>query len=123
MMRSFLSGRASFFRLEGPAHRRVVRRRHRVRRCWIPVDISEAWKAKEKRDYFFGSLDANRVRFSTGRDITLSPKQNGPPLNYFVYPYIEIDGKSHEAMSKQFSFEELIADEQMGAEPKLRSAQ
>ncbi len=90
---------------------------------WIPVDISEAWKAKEKRDYFFGSLDANRVRFSTGRDITLSPKQDGPPLNYFVYPYVEIDGKPYEAVSKQFSFEELKTGEQKGAEPKLRSVQ
>jgi transglutaminase-like putative cysteine protease len=78
---------------------------------WIPVDISEAWKAKEKRDYFFGSLDANRVKFSTGRDITLSPKQDGPPLNYFVYPYVEVDGKPYEAVGKQFSFEELRVSE------------
>ena len=78
---------------------------------WIPVDISEAWQAKEKKDYFFGSLDANRVKFSTGRDITLAPKQDGPPLNYFVYPYVEIDGKPYEAVSKQFSFEELKAGE------------
>jgi hypothetical protein len=42
------------------------------------VDISEAWKAKEKEDYFFGSVDANRVQFSTGRDVALSPKQDGP---------------------------------------------
>ena len=78
---------------------------------WIPVDISEAWKAKEKADYFFGSVDANRVQFSTGRDITLSPKQDGPPLNYFVYPYIEIDGKPHDAMSKQFSFVEISSEQ------------
>ena len=75
---------------------------------WIPVDISEAWKAKQKEDYFFGSIDANRVQFSTGRDITLSPKQDGPPLNYFVYPYVEIDGRPYEAISKQFSFEEIV---------------
>jgi transglutaminase-like putative cysteine protease len=74
---------------------------------WIPVDISEAWKAKEKQDYFFGSVDANRVQFSTGRDITLSPKQDGPALNYFVYPYIEIDGKPHDKLDKQFSFEQV----------------
>ena len=79
---------------------------------WIPVDISEAWKAKEKENYFFGSVDANRVKFSTGRDITLSPKQDGPPLNYFVYPYVEVDGKPYEAVGKQFSFEELKAGEQ-----------
>jgi len=74
---------------------------------WIPVDISEAWKAKEKENYFFGSVDANRVQFSTGRDITLSPKQDGPALNYFVYPYVEVDGRPHEKLDKQFSFEEV----------------
>ena len=73
---------------------------------WIPVDISEAWKAKEKRDYFFGSVDANRVQFSTGRDITLDPKQDGPALNYFVYPYVEVDGKPYEKLDKEFSFVE-----------------
>ncbi len=74
---------------------------------WIPVDISEAWKAKEKQEYFFGSVDANRVQFSTGRDVTLSPKQDGPALNYFVYPYVEIDGKPYEKLDRRFSFEEL----------------
>jgi transglutaminase-like putative cysteine protease len=74
---------------------------------WIPVDISEAWKAKEKQDYFFGSVDANRVQFSTGRDIELSPKQDGPALNYFVYPYVEVDGKLYDKLEKQFSFEEV----------------
>src|SRR5204863_1463142 len=31
-----------------------------------------------------------RSRLSTGRDIALSPKQDGPALNYFVYPYVEV---------------------------------
>ncbi|HWW14824.1 MAG TPA: transglutaminase-like domain-containing protein [Candidatus Dormibacteraeota bacterium] len=74
---------------------------------WIPVDISEAWKAKEKEDYFFGSVDANRVQFSTGRDVILSPKQDGPALNYFVYPYVEVDGKPYDKLDKHFSFEEV----------------
>jgi transglutaminase-like putative cysteine protease len=78
---------------------------------WIPVDISEAWKAKEKENYFFGSIDANRVQFSTGRDIALSPKQDGPALNYFVYPYVEIDGKPYDKLDKQFSFEEVKSSE------------
>ena len=78
---------------------------------WIPVDISEAWKAKQKEDYFFGSIDANRVQFSTGRDIELSPKQDGPALNYFVYPYVEIDGKPYDKLDRQFSFEEVKASE------------
>jgi transglutaminase-like putative cysteine protease len=78
---------------------------------WIPVDISEAWKAKEKQDYFFGSVDANRVQFSTGRDVTLSPRQDGPALNYFVYPYVEVDGKPYEKLDKQFTFQELKLSE------------
>ena len=78
---------------------------------WVPVDISEAWKAKEKEDYFFGSVDANRVQFSTGRDITLSPKQDGAALNYFVYPYVEVDGKPYDKIDKKFSFEEVRSSE------------
>jgi transglutaminase-like putative cysteine protease len=78
---------------------------------WIPVDISEAWKAKQKEDYFFGSVDANRVQLSTGRDIALSPKQDGPALNYFVYPYVEVDGKPYDKLDKQFSFEEVKSSE------------
>ncbi len=78
---------------------------------WIPVDISEAGKAKQKEDYFFGSVDANRVQLSTGRDIALSPRQDGPALNYFVYPYVEVDGKPYDKLDKQFSFEEVKSAE------------
>ncbi len=74
---------------------------------WIPVDISEAWKNPSKHDYFFGAVDANRVQFSTGRDLTLAPPQSGPPLNYFVYPYVEVEGRPHEAVEKKFSFREI----------------
>lgn len=84
---------------------------------WVPVDISEAWKAKEKANYFFGTVDANRVQFSTGRDITLSPQQEGAPLNYFVYPYVEVDGKAHDSMSKQFSFEDISSEDTADSGP------
>jgi hypothetical protein len=47
------------------------------------------------------------VQLSTGRDIALSPKQDGPALNYFVYPYVEVDGKPYDKLDKQFSFEEV----------------
>ena len=69
-------------------------------RGWIPVDISEAWKAPALHDYFFGRLDANRVQFSVGRDIALSPRQEGEPLNYFVYPYVEVDGRPAAATTR-----------------------
>ncbi|HEY3972681.1 MAG TPA: transglutaminase-like domain-containing protein [Candidatus Sulfotelmatobacter sp.] len=71
---------------------------------WIPVDISEAWKHPEKRDYFFGSHDANRVQFTMGRDLRLNPAQAGKPLNYFVYPYVEVDGQEYPNVSLEFSF-------------------
>ena len=71
---------------------------------WVPLDISEAWKAPKRRDYFFGSLDPDRVQFSLGRDLTLSPPQRGEPLNYFVYPYVEVDGAAHPDVSTSFSF-------------------
>ena len=60
---------------------------------WVPVDISEANKFPKLTEYYFGSLTENRVTMSTGRDIVLVPAQAGPPLNYFIYPYAEVDGK------------------------------
>jgi transglutaminase-like putative cysteine protease len=60
---------------------------------WIPVDASEAWKHPDKKDYFFGAHDDNRLQFTVGRDIRLNPPQQGNPLNYFIYPYAEVDGK------------------------------
>jgi transglutaminase-like putative cysteine protease len=74
---------------------------------WIPVDISEAWKHPEKKDYFFGAHDVNRVQFSMGRDLRLNPPQAGKPLNYFVYPYVEIDGQEYPNVSLAFSFADL----------------
>jgi hypothetical protein len=74
---------------------------------WIPVDISEAWKHPEKRDYFFGSHDVNRMQFSMGRDLRLNPSQDGKPLNYFVYPYVEVDGQEYPNVSLGFSFADV----------------
>jgi transglutaminase-like putative cysteine protease len=71
---------------------------------WIPVDISEAWKHPDQRDYFFGSHDVNRIQFSLGRDLRLDPPQEGKPLNYFVYPYVEVDGREFPNVALAFSF-------------------
>ncbi len=66
---------------------------------WRPLDASDGrrWldaNRPELRDKVFGELVPERsaVAFSRGRDITLEPAQNGPPLNYFIYPYAEVDG-------------------------------
>ena len=74
---------------------------------WIPVDISEAWKHPEKKDYFFGAHDDNRVQFTIGRDLELNPRQQGKPLNYFIYPYVEQGGKEFQNVSTAFSFSEV----------------
>lgn len=60
---------------------------------WVPVDASEAAKDPSKREYFFGAHDEHRVEFSKGRDVVLVPEARGGPLNFFIYPYAEIDGK------------------------------
>lgn len=71
---------------------------------WIPVDASEAWKDKDKADYYFGALDQNRIMFTLGRDIRLKPGQKGEQLNYFIYPYAELDGKPYDSLKNEFSF-------------------
>jgi uncharacterized protein (TIGR03000 family) len=77
-------------------------------RGWIPVDISEADKFPSMKEYYFGNLTEDRVAFTTGRDIDLVPKQDGEPLNFFVYPYVEVDGKPAPAdkVKRKFSFED-----------------
>jgi transglutaminase-like putative cysteine protease len=59
---------------------------------WVPVDLSEAKKNPGLRDYYFGNVTADRVAFTVGRDIRLVPKQDGPPLNFFIYPHVEVEG-------------------------------
>ncbi len=71
---------------------------------WSACDISEADKHPELKEYYFGHLTPDRVAFTTGRDLTLEPPQAGPPLNYLIYPYVEVAGQAHGAFEKQFSF-------------------
>jgi len=74
---------------------------------WVPVDASEAAKNPAKREYFFGAHDENRVEFTIGRDLILQPQQRGEPLNYFVYPYAEVDGKVFSSVEKSFAYHDL----------------
>lgn len=74
---------------------------------WVPVDASEAWKDPARRSYFFGAHDEHRVLFTRGRDIRFNPAQQGEPLNYFIYPYAELDGKPFNAVEHKFLFHDL----------------
>jgi transglutaminase-like putative cysteine protease len=78
-------------------------------RGWFPVDASEAWKHPDKREYFFGAHDVNRIQFTTGRDLRLDEAQKGGPLNYFIYPYAELDGKLFDKLQSHFAFRDLPA--------------
>jgi transglutaminase-like putative cysteine protease len=79
---------------------------------WVPVDASEASKiaAKDPKmaDFYFGGLTADRVELSAGRDVDLVPAQHGKPRNFFVYPYVEIDGKEAPAdvVARKFTFKD-----------------
>jgi len=78
---------------------------------WVPVDISEAKKNNLKYEYHFGSIDERRVEFSEGRDIILEPKQAGDPLNYFIYPYVEVDGQVHKGVGVLFKYKNVNSNQ------------
>jgi hypothetical protein len=40
------------------------------------------------------NLDTDRFDITVGRDLTLSPPQKDGALNFFIYPYVEVDGKA-----------------------------
>jgi transglutaminase-like putative cysteine protease len=76
---------------------------------WVPVDISEANKNPKLTEYYFGNLNENRIAFSVGRDITLVPPQDGPPLNFFIHPYVEVEGQPYpdNKVERKYSFRDL----------------
>jgi len=69
---------------------------------WVPVDISEARKHPELKEYFFGDLSGNRILFTRGRDLLLEPDGNGQRLNYLIYPIARADG--HDVPGVQWTF-------------------
>ena len=74
---------------------------------WVGVDISEADKHPERKDFYFGNLPADRVMFSMERDLTLVPAQKAGPVNFLVYPYVEVDGRPYAKQVRQFEFEDV----------------
>jgi hypothetical protein len=73
------------------------------------VDASEAWKHPPRHDYYFGNLDADRVAFTMGRDLTLSPPQEGGPVNFRIYPLVQVDGRrlSTDHVKNKFEYSDL----------------
>ncbi len=80
---------------------------------WVPADPSDVRKAmlankldlkgaQEFVDYYFGAVDEYRIALARGgRGYYLNPRQNDGPLNYFMYPYAEVNGKSLEWLAAQ----------------------
>jgi uncharacterized protein (TIGR03000 family) len=76
---------------------------------WIPVDISEANQHPDQAEYYFGNLSENRISFSVGRDIELEPRQKGPPVNFLIYPYVEVGGMPYPAdrVQRHFAYSDV----------------
>lgn len=82
---------------------------------WVPADAADVRKimladkldlkgAQDKIDYYFGGVEQYRIALARGgRGYYLNPRQNDGPLNYFMYPYAEVNGKSLEWLAAQTS--------------------
>ena len=80
---------------------------------WTPADAADVRKimlvdkldikgAQDKIDYYFGGVDQYRIALARGgRGFYLNPRQNDGPLNYFMYPYAEVNKKSLEWLAAQ----------------------
>jgi len=64
---------------------------------WIPVDISEADKHPELKDYYLGRHPANRFQLTQGRDLVVDPLPKSGPINFLVYPVLEVDDQEQRA--------------------------
>jgi transglutaminase-like putative cysteine protease len=69
---------------------------------WFPIDASEAFKHAEKRDLLYGTHPADRIHFTTGRDLRLGEGHQDRPLNYFIYPYVEVGGGAYDGPVERF---------------------
>jgi transglutaminase-like putative cysteine protease len=78
---------------------------------WVPIDASEAFKHPDKRELFFGTHPADRIRFTVGRDLQLGAAHQGAPLNYLIYPYVEVGGAPWKGpVERRFGYRDVAAD-------------
>ncbi len=74
---------------------------------WFPIDASEARKDMSKKDLLFGTQPPDRIQFTTGRDLELGEGHKSGPLNYFVYPHMEQNGKIYKDYTRSFSYKTI----------------
>jgi transglutaminase-like putative cysteine protease len=78
---------------------------------WVPIDAAEASQMPYRQNYFFGAVDQNRILLTRGRDLVLHPTPKKQPLNYFVYPYAELNGKVFDGLHSSFQFKDISVRE------------
>ena len=76
---------------------------------WLPADLAAGAHHPDQRGYSFGSLDMNRIQVSVGRDLKLNPPQEGGAVNFFVDPYVEVEGKPYSKVALDVSFHDVGA--------------
>lgn len=70
---------------------------------WRPLDPADVMKLQDEklpsdvvrqaREYLFGRAEGNWVAYNHGRDFLLAPPPAGGPVNHFMYPLGEREGK------------------------------
>ncbi len=89
---------------------------------WVSVDPADVRKimlvkklslkeAEPYREYYFGRVDQFRIVLThSARGAVLEPKTKAP-LNYFMYPYAEIDGNALDYLTpKDFSYKVMFRE-------------
>ena len=74
---------------------------------WWPIDISEGDKCSALSTYYFGHNPANRIEFSHGRDLVVTPGPVSGPINFLAYPVLEIGGEIVKA-KVDFTFNRIL---------------
>ena len=74
---------------------------------WVPCDLAAGDTVAGKRDYYFGCLDERRLVFNEGRDLVLTPIQNGKRVNLVIGAYVEVNGKPHPTFERRLKYTEV----------------
>lgn len=70
---------------------------------WWPVDISEGNKYTALATYYFGHHPANRIEFTRGRDLEVTPRPSAGSIPFLAYPLFETQ-KKEVKVNTQFTF-------------------
>jgi transglutaminase-like putative cysteine protease len=81
---------------------------------WISVDPADVRKKMlvdqlelndpqiaAAREYYFGGVDAYRIRLGHGRDLLPNPAPEGGAINYLMYPFAQAGGKTLDWLDPQ----------------------